>query len=451
MKTNDQRIAALFGAVPSATVEPRAPAVDTGYRPHRHQACIHAELKRFSVLVCHRRFGKTYLAVNALIDAALRTEKPEARFAYVAPYRNQAKTIAWDYLKKFSRPIPGMTLSEGELWAGFPNGARVRLYGADNPDAMRGLYIDGVVLDEVADMKPEVWGEILRPALSDRRGWALFIGTPKGLNLFHELYQKARSDPDWYAGLFRADETGIIDKSELDAARGAMSESQFRQEFLCDFQAASDNVLIPIDLVSAAARRVVPDRDLVGAPRVLGIDVARFGDDRSVLFRRQGLAALDPMVLTKIDNMTLAGHAARLISEWRPDAVFVDAGRGEGVIDRLRQLGYAPIEVPFGGRPASAAYANKRAEMWDALRAWMEAGGRIPDLPTLKGELAAMTYGFDAAGRLLLEAKDKIKERGLPSPDLADALALTFAYPVAPAHRAGSQPVFAEADYRPLG
>lgn len=407
--------------------------IETGYRPHRLQAEIHANLRRFSVLVCHRRFGKTYLAVNALIDAALRTRKPDARFGYVAPYRNQAKMTAWDYVKRFSRPIPGTEIAEGELQVEFPNKARLRLFGADNPDAMRGLYFDGAVLDEVADMKPEVWGGILRPALADRKGWALFIGTPKGLNLFYELYERARADRDWYAGLFRADETGIIDAGELAAARATMSDAQFRQEFLCDFQAACDNVLIPIDLVSRAAGKVVNFADYAGAAKVVGVDVARFGDDRSCIQKRQGLVAFEPTVFQGLDNMALAGEVANVITTWQPDAVFVDAGRGEGVIDRLRQLGFAVIEVPFGGRPSKAAvYANKRAEMWDGVRAWLESGGTLPRHSDLKGDLASVTYSFDPAGRMLLEAKEKLKERGLRSPDLADALALTFAHPVMP-------------------
>ena len=425
-------------------------SVDTGYRPHTFQAEIHKNLKRFSVLVCHRRFGKTYLAVNTLIDAALRTKKSDARFAYVAPFRNQAKSIAWDYVKRFSAPVPGRTVNEGELWIGFPTGARVRLFGADNADAMRGLYFDGVVMDEVADMRPEVWGEIIRPALADRKGWALFIGTPKGLNLFHELYERACRTKSWYAGLFRADETGLIDEGELIAAQEAMTEMQYRQEFLCDFQASCDNVLIPIDLATRATRREVTEKDVYGLPRIIGVDVARFGDDRSVIQRRQGLVAFPPVVLREVDNMTLAGHVAKTIAEWDPDAVFIDAGRGEGVIDRLRQLGHDVIEVNFGGRPITNTYANKRAEMWDGVRIWLNAGGNLPDDNELKRDLAAPTYSFDAAGRMVLESKDKIKARGLSSPDLADALALTFAHPVAPRSLHGDAS-FAQADYKPFG
>ena len=141
------------------------------------------------MIVAHRRLGKTVCVINHAIMKALMDTSGSGRYGYIAPYRSQAKSIAWDYVKHFTAPVPGRNVNETELTVDFPNGARIRLFGADNPDAMRGLYFDGVILDEVADMKPEVWGEIIRPALSDRNGWACFIGTPKGQNLFHELYE----------------------------------------------------------------------------------------------------------------------------------------------------------------------------------------------------------------------------------------------------------------------
>ena len=116
-----------------------------------------------------------------LVDAALRCRKPNARFAYIAPHYNQAKDVAWTYLKQYTGPLPHVTTNESELRIDLPaNGARLRLYGADNYDRMRGVYFDGVILDEYADMDPRAWSEVVRPALSDRKGWATFIGTPKG-------------------------------------------------------------------------------------------------------------------------------------------------------------------------------------------------------------------------------------------------------------------------------
>ena len=409
--------------------------IELGYRPRAPQPEIHAlmDAHRFSVIVAHRRLGKTVCTVNQLIKRALMDTSGSGRYGYVAPYRNQAKSIAWDYLKRFSAPVPGRSVNEGELAVDFPNGARIRLFGADNADAMRGLYFDGVVLDEVADMRPEVWGEVVRPALSDRNGWACFIGTPKGMNLFYELYALGQNTPGWASAVYRADETGVIAGQELEDARAVMSANQYRQEFLCDFSASTDNVLIPIDMVSRAASRGLQEWDVRGAPKVIGVDVARFGDDRSAVCKRWGLWCQDIRVIDHLDNMTFAGIVADEIERFDPDAVFIDSGRGEGVIDRLRQMGYKVMEVNFGSRAADPTrWANKRTEMWDRVREWLENGGAIPNDPDLKGELAAPTYSFDAAGRKVLEPKEKLKGRGLRSPDLADALALTFATPVRP-------------------
>lgn len=212
--------------------------IETGYAPRAQQAAIHDSLKRFNVLVAHRRFGKTVLCVNALVDAALRCKKADGRFAYFAPFFNQAKDVAWTYLKRYALVVPGASANESELRVVFPNGAWVRLYGADNPDRLRGLYLDGVVLDEYADMDPRMWAEVIRPALADRGGWAVFIGTPKGRNAFHALYEAAQIDPAWFAAIYRASETGIVAAEELQAAAKDMTPEQYAQEFECSFEAA---------------------------------------------------------------------------------------------------------------------------------------------------------------------------------------------------------------------
>lgn len=188
--------------------------------------------------MAHRRAGKTVATINDLIRAALTCDKPNPRFAYIAPLLGQAKDVAWEYLKQFALVIPGTTPHETELRVDFPNGGRIRLYGADNPDRLRGLYLDGVVLDEYADMRPRLWGEIIRPALADRQGWGVFIGTPKGRNEFWQIFDHAGRDPEWYSAILKASETGILNAEELDAARKSMSEDQYAQEFECSFQAA---------------------------------------------------------------------------------------------------------------------------------------------------------------------------------------------------------------------
>lgn len=212
--------------------------IDTGFNPHPFQAEVNRLLARFSVLICHRRWGKTVNAVNLLVDGAVRCPLGNPRFGYIAPLRNQAKTVAWDYLKHYTRPIPKMQYNEADLRADFPNGARITLYGGNNPDALRGIYLDGVVFDEVAQMPYRVWTEIIRPALADRHGWALFIGTPQGKNALYDLYHRAMDDPAWYAAIYKVSETGLLDAKELASAKSEMDPDEYAQEFECSFTAA---------------------------------------------------------------------------------------------------------------------------------------------------------------------------------------------------------------------
>lgn len=404
------------------------------YYPRDWQRQCHKSLERFSVLALHRRAGKTELAIMELLDKALRFQKDMGLFFYVAPYLKQAKAIAWARIKQRVEPmrVHGLVeIAESELAVKFKhNGCTVRVFGADNPHAMRGVRLDGCVIDEVAQIKPEVWNDIIQPALSDRKGWALFIGTPQGVNLFSELYFKADQTPEWFSAKYTVYDTNAIDPEEVERLKRDMSETSFAREYMCDFSAAGDDQLISLSDVESAAKKQLTERDVSYAPRILGVDPARFGDDRSVIFPRQGLQAFNPQVFRGMDNMDLAARVAAKIEEWKPDAVFIDAGNGSGVIDRLRQLGYEVIEVNFGGKATDPRYLNKRAEMWFEVREWLKLGGAIPNIVDLKQDLAAPIYWYDSAGRIQLEPKDDIKKRGLPSPDLADALALTFAQPV---------------------
>ena len=198
---------------------------------------FHYRKERWAVLVCHRRAGKTCATICDTIRRAISENKPDARYAYIAPFYAQAKNIAWDYLLKFAKPAI-VKANQSELWVELVNGAKIRLFGADNPDSLRGLYLDGVVLDEYADMKPRLWGEIVRPLLTDRQGWATFIGTPKGHNAFYDIYNEAQKNDNWYVKTLRADQSGLLAQSELLDAQATMSANQYEQEFLCSFEAA---------------------------------------------------------------------------------------------------------------------------------------------------------------------------------------------------------------------
>lgn len=217
-----------------------AVAIKSHYAPRRQFMALHTRNTRWAIAVAHRRAGKTVACVNELIKAASTSGKNSPRFAYIAPQLNQAKDIAWAYLLEYTECFgPDRKINASELWVELPNnGARIRIYGADNPDRLRGIYLDGAVLDEFGDMDPTVWTQVIRPALSDRKGWAVFIGTPKGKNTFHKLWLAAEDGDDWFRLSLKASETELLDEKELADARKMMSEDEFAQEYECSFEAA---------------------------------------------------------------------------------------------------------------------------------------------------------------------------------------------------------------------
>jgi hypothetical protein len=173
-------------------------------------------------------------------------------FGYIAPYRSQAKSVAWGYLKQYAAPI-SQQANEQELEITLVNGAKIRLFGADNADAMRGLGFDGVLLDEFGDFKPSVWGSIIRPALSDKQGWAVFMGTPKGKNQFWDVYQTSRMNPEeWFSLRLKASDSGILPQSEIDAVKAQISEDQFMQEYETNFEAAIIGAFYGVEMRMAA-------------------------------------------------------------------------------------------------------------------------------------------------------------------------------------------------------
>ena len=213
--------------------------LNTGYQPREPQKLIHQMVKdnRFTVVVAHRRMGKTVSAINQLVHSALLCDKPSPRFAYIAPTYAQCKRIAWDYLLQYTRPL-GAIANIAELRVDFM-GRRISLYGADNHDSLRGIYLDGVVIDEIGDINPLIFSEVVRPALTDRLGWAMFIGTPKGNNHFKDLRDRAdKGDDKWSLLEFKASETGLIIATELALAKNEMGDDKYQQEFECSFNAA---------------------------------------------------------------------------------------------------------------------------------------------------------------------------------------------------------------------
>ena len=210
------------------------------YTPRKLQKFLHKEMlkHRFNVIVAHRRSGKTVMCINHMIRDALTNPKPNPRYAFISPTFKQGKATAWDYIKTFGKNIPFVKFNESELRCDFPNGARITILGAENDQGLRGIFLDGCVMDETQSLSPTIFPEIIRPALADRKGWCIFIGTPKGQNYFYKLHKEAQTQKDWWTSVFKASDTKILDQDELDSAKQMMSEDLYDQEFECSFQAA---------------------------------------------------------------------------------------------------------------------------------------------------------------------------------------------------------------------
>lgn len=215
------------------------------YVPRPQQLEVHKkrEKARFGVIVCHRRFGKTVMGINELQKGAVTCGKARPRFAYIGPTYRQSKQVAWDYAQYYARPIPGVGVNQSELRVDYPNHGQVRLYGSDNPDSLRGIYLDGALLDEYGMHPAKTFSEVIAATLVDRGGWALFSGTPNGRNQFYEIAEHAKREQaagntEWFYAEYKASQTGLLDADYLASAKAVMTEDEYQQEFECSFTAA---------------------------------------------------------------------------------------------------------------------------------------------------------------------------------------------------------------------
>lgn len=215
------------------------------YIPRDPFKAFHDRVQRWATLVTHRRAGKTVALVNDVLMSAKDMRRPleDPQYAYVGPTYKQAKRVAWNYLKRYSRDNWAAPPSESELKVtintrhGSP--AVIWCLGADNADALRGMYLDGFVADEYSLWKPSVFSQILRPAVSDRMGWGVFSGTPRGKNILWDQMRRAQRDPARHFLLtLRADQSGLIPERELQDLRADMDAEEFAQEYLCSFDSA---------------------------------------------------------------------------------------------------------------------------------------------------------------------------------------------------------------------
>ena len=199
------------------------------YVPRELFVPYHMREQRWSCIVAHRRFGKTVGCVNDSVARALYNTRKNPRYGYICPTYRQAKEIAWQYYKDDARAVI-TKVRESELSIELINGAKISLFGADNPDSLRGLYFDGVILDEFGDMRPSLWGEVILATLVDRRGWATFIGTPKGKNHFYDIYQKSLNNEDWFSRTFKVHDTGLFTEEEIEEIDDDIEDSDIDDE-----------------------------------------------------------------------------------------------------------------------------------------------------------------------------------------------------------------------------
>lgn len=235
------------------------------YKPREVFKDYHENEKRLSLTVAHRRAGKTVARINKLVKKAIQNNLPNPRFGYLAPYYVQAKDIAWVYLKHYSAKLieVGGSANESELTIKLPhNDAVIKLYGAENAERMRGVYFDGIVVDEAQGIRKSVLTQIILPALADRLGWLDISGTPKGWsNLLGECYKIAKENPnEWYLQVLRASETGILPDDELARLRSLMSENEYEQEFECSFDAAISGSVYGKWIADADKQNRISDR-----------------------------------------------------------------------------------------------------------------------------------------------------------------------------------------------
>lgn len=229
-------------------------------RPHQLEAW--GQLARFSVLVWHRRAGKTFFALSRLIYRCLTSKRSDYRAFYIAPTYSQAKRLSWDYLKKFVRSIPGTAINEAELRVDLPNGGRIQLLGGEQYDNLRGQYADDVVLDEAAMIAGPAWRLVILPMLADRQGHALIIGTPMGrINLFFELFTLAgdmiaEGSPDWFRSTLTYRDTNAIAPEEIRRLQRITNPQEFAQEFECSWTGSIAGAIYAteMDLAESAGR-----------------------------------------------------------------------------------------------------------------------------------------------------------------------------------------------------
>ncbi len=385
------------------------------------------------------RNGKDMVSINILAAKALQRV---GDYAYVAPFANQCRGIIWEgnagtgmrFIDYIPREVVERKLDQS-MKLFLKNGSTIQLYGSDNPDALVGRNFIGIIFTEFSLHKDAIWG-YLRPMLAENGGFALFNGTPRGMNPFYDMAMMAEKHEKWFYQKLTCEDTGYPSLEDIEEERKAgMPESLIEQEFFTSWTSSSEETLIPLEKLEEAINQpLLASEDFNFAPRIIGVDPAYAENgDRAVIMRRQGRRWYDPEVYQGIDPMALATRVATHLRDWKAHFCFVDSGRGEAVWSRLFQLGFQDrvIPVDFGGKTYDDLCHRKKDEIWNRMKkhicdpthpAWLPQ-----DQPELMRDLSAPTFEINDRGKMQIEGKKSLMKRGFRSTDLGDAAALMYA------------------------
>lgn len=383
----------------------------------------------------------------------------DVKIPTTAPTAHQLQDVLWTEVRKWGARLPSLwkdaleVTSEQVRYKDCAGFAVARTGRKENPEALQGFHAENLffLIDEASGVDDVVF-QVAQGALSTPGARVLMAANPTRTSGY--FYNSFHRDRDrWQRFTFSCLDSPHVSRDYIDEVRTIYGEDSdiYRVRVLGEFPKAGDLQFISTDLVDAAMGRHYISQKYDYAPVILGVDVARFGSDRTVIFKRQGLYADLLWTCHGMDLMATADRVAALWEEHKADAVMIDAGGvGAGVCDRLRQMGHRPVDIQFGGASGLANCLNKRAEMWWRMRDWIKDGA-IPPNEDLKDDLTGPEYQYTTKGLIQLEKKEDMKKRGLASPDLADALALTFAVPVSTQLDRSKRRDVAESDYDIFG
>jgi phage terminase large subunit len=325
--------------------------VELKYQPREAFVPFHNRKARFATLVCHRRAGKTVAAVNDLIIGALECPLQRPQLAYIAPNYQQAKRIAWEYLKEYAQPLL-QQVHESELRVTLRNEAKIYLLGAEKADSLRGIYLDGAILDEYAQIRPSAVGQVILPCLSDRNGWLVATGTPRGKNHFYDAYNRSMADPLQFAMLLKASTSGIIPAAELALLRSQMDASDYDQEFECSWTASLKGAIYGNEMELAEAEGRVREFALdPNLPVDVICDLGYTDDTVLVFFQKWRNQVLVHEVYSNNEtewDVYLDEMESRDVREvYLPhDARAKNLQTGRSIVEQTIRRGYRPRLVP---------------------------------------------------------------------------------------------------------